>query len=114
MLFTNLIHNAINYNHKGGSVAICLSREGNNEIISVKDTGVGIPEEKRQLIFEQFYRVNTGENMPGSGLGLAIVRQICDAHSGSVEVESTPGSGSIFTICLPCEPVQAKEAASLV
>jgi len=101
MLFTNLIHNGIKYNRKGGKVEVILENEDQGTKIIVKDTGVGIPREKLPLIFEQFYRVKKKEAVVGSGLGLSIVKKIVEAHSGSIGVESELGKGTTFTVCLP-------------
>jgi two-component system phosphate regulon sensor histidine kinase PhoR len=68
----------------------------------VRDTGIGIPEEEKERIFDRFYRVDVSRGVTvGSGLGLSIVRTIIEAHGGTVEVESEVGSGTTFTIRLP-------------
>jgi len=101
MLFTNLIHNGIKYNRRGGKVEVILEDEDQRTKILVKDTGMGIPQEKLPLIFEQFYRVKKKEDVVGSGLGLSIAKKIVEAHSGSIEVESELGKGTTFMVYLP-------------
>jgi signal transduction histidine kinase len=99
----NLLNNAIKYNHPNGSVT--MKAEGDEEriILSVEDTGVGIPETAIPHLFEKFYRVRESESkVPGTGLGLSICRQIVQGHRGTIEVKSQPGVGTIFIVRLPC------------
>ena len=72
-------------------------------LFTVKDKGIGIPRSEQKKIFEKFFRGedSLGHETKGSGLGLALVRHIMEAHGGQVEVESTPGKGSTFTLVLP-------------
>jgi two-component system sensor histidine kinase/response regulator len=101
MLFTNLVDNAIKYNHDGGRVLIGLAEEDGSIVVTVEDTGVGIPEDRLPLIFEQFYRVKGNGRTEGSGLGLSIAGKIAELHSGSIAVDSEVGKGTVFTVCLP-------------
>ncbi|HHG73708.1 MAG TPA: GHKL domain-containing protein [Persephonella sp.] len=103
ILLKNLIENAIKYNKHGGSVLINAERKDKYVLITVSDTGIGIPKESLPLIFERFYRVDKSRsrNVGGTGLGLSIVKHITEAHNGKVEVESQIGKGSKFTIKLP-------------
>jgi len=101
MLFTNLIHNGIKYNYRGGHVKIILEDEDHKAKITVQDSGVGISKEKLPLVFEEFYRIKGQESVEGSGLGLSIVKKIVEAHSGQIEVESIEGKGTTFTVYLP-------------
>lgn len=109
----NLLSNAVKFTPHGGHVGVTVAREERDGVpwarISVADTGVGIPQEDVPHIFEQFRR---GENVEGrisgSGIGLAGVRQIVEAHGGSVEVQSKQGAGSTFTIRLPTQPPPPK------
>ncbi|MCG8375374.1 MAG: HAMP domain-containing histidine kinase, partial [Chlorobiales bacterium] len=99
----NLLDNAIKYTESGGTVRIKAFREGRNVIIEVHDSGRGIDSSELERVFERFYRIkdaHTPEN-GGTGLGLAIVQSIVNSHEGKVEVESTPGSGSVFRISIP-------------
>lgn len=99
----NLVENAIKYNRHGGNVYISLSKHEDNVIIRVQDTGMGIPTESLDYIFERFYRVDKARSRStgGSGLGLAIVRNIVERNSGSICVESEIGKGTIFQITFP-------------
>ncbi|GEM_PF-2047942 len=101
----NLLTNAIKYTPDDGDVFIEIESDDNFVTISVVDSGIGMDEEHLELIFNRFYRVDkTGNrNDGGSGLGLAIVKWIVDAHQGTIEVTSTPGQGSRFTVVLPLE-----------
>ncbi|OGL52027.1 MAG: hypothetical protein A3G31_04440 [Candidatus Schekmanbacteria bacterium RIFCSPLOWO2_12_FULL_38_15] len=100
--FINIIDNAIKYNRNSGSVEIKTGSKEGRAIISVEDTGIGIPESEKERIFDRFFRVDTSRSVvAGSGLGLSIVKAIINAHSGSIEVESEVGKGSIFKIFLP-------------
>ncbi len=99
----NLLHNALKYGGEGKYVRIVVGAEDGEVMVSVADRGVGIPEDQLELIFEKYHRVaNDGaEKAPGSGLGLAIVKHAMEGHDGRVEVQSTVGRGSTFTLWLP-------------
>jgi len=90
-------------NHENGKVIISLEVEKKEVIIKVIDTGIGISEEDKTLIFNRFYRVNKARNRDkgGSGLGLAIAQAIALYHNGRIELESSVNKGSIFTVYLP-------------
>ncbi len=102
-VFANLISNAVKYNRDSGKITISVGAEGENCFISFEDTGIGIPEKDLSSIFERFYRVKGEEtkNIEGTGLGLSIAKKFVEAHGGSIEVKSTYGSGSTFTVYLP-------------
>jgi len=102
-LLTNLVINAMENNHENGKVIISLEVEKKEVIIKVIDTGIGISEEDKTLIFNRFYRVNKARNRDkgGSGLGLAIAQAIALYHNGRIELESSVNKGSIFTVYLP-------------
>ncbi|MYC77901.1 cell wall metabolism sensor histidine kinase WalK [Candidatus Poribacteria bacterium] len=113
-IFVNLIDNAIKYTPDGGtltvSAQICSSErtEGSDTpseeiVLSVEDTGIGIPMESQSRVFERFYRVDEGRarEMGGTGLGLAIAKHIALSHNGRIWLESTLGQGSIFHVALP-------------
>lgn len=102
-LVCNLADNAIKYNRPGGSVALCVSEETETAVLTVSDTGIGIPAEHRSRIFERFYRVDKSHSraIGGTGLGLSIVKHIARLHGASVEVQSTLGAGSTFTVRFP-------------
>lgn len=102
-LLINLIDNAIKYNKHGGYVTVFTAQQGNRVEIHVKDTGIGVPNEHKDRIFERFYRVDKGRSreMGGTGLGLSIVKHIAQLYGGNVRVESQEGMGSDFIITLP-------------
>ncbi len=103
-LFLNLLDNAVKYTPARGTVTVNLKREGSFAVISVRDTGIGIPRKDQPHIFDRFYRASHSERseLPsGSGLGLAISKWIAEAHDGSIEVRSKEGKGSVFTVRLP-------------
>jgi two-component system NtrC family sensor kinase len=99
----NLVGNAIKYTPDGGSVSVRVCQEGERLIVTVQDTGFGIPRESLPHIFGKFYRVQTveTEDIPGTGLGLAITKAIVEQHQGQVWVESELGKGSTFGFTLP-------------
>jgi signal transduction histidine kinase len=100
----NLVDNALKYGGKGNTVTITLDREGSDAVLSVKDTGPGIPVEEQPRIWERLYRGEKGKDERGLGLGLSFVRAIVEAHDGKVEVSSTVGEGATFRIRLPLAP----------
>jgi two-component system phosphate regulon sensor histidine kinase PhoR len=102
-VLSNLISNALNYTSEGGSVRVSASAENDYLCIRVMDTGMGIPDEEIDRIFERFYRVKTDKtrHIPGTGLGLSIVKSILEAHNGMIRVESMPDKGSTFYVYLP-------------
>ncbi|GAB4535098.1 MAG: HAMP domain-containing sensor histidine kinase [Anaerolineae bacterium] len=98
----NLGNNAVKYSHMGSKVVIKAAEENGHVVISVSDTGVGIPKEELPFIFEDCYRASSGQAVAGgAGLGLAICRRIIETHGGSISVESELGKGSTFMIRLP-------------
>ena len=99
----NLVENGIKYNVSGGLLTITLQRDGDTAVVRVQDTGVGISEEALTHIFERFYRVDKARSRKsgGSGLGLSIVRNLVERNRGAICVESTPGSGTLFTVTFP-------------
>ena len=111
-MLLNLVDNAVKFSRRGGSVTVGY-RTGERDIISVADTGEGIPEEHLPRIFERFYRVDSARSreLGGTGLGLAIVKHLARAHGGEVSVRSTWGEGSTFMIELPREQPTETSAA---
>jgi signal transduction histidine kinase len=103
LAFGNLIDNGIRYNRSGGSVDIKVFDVNNELTVQIQDTGEGIPSDELTRIFDRFYRVekSRARNRGGAGLGLAICEHIIKLHSGHINVTSTLGEGSIFTIGLP-------------
>lgn len=96
----NLCDNAIRYNKDGGSVKVSVNREGENVILKVADTGIGIPAEHQARVFERFYRVDKSHSKEtgGTGLGLSIVKHAVQYHAGQVKIESVPGEGTTVTV----------------
>ena len=99
----NLMENGIKYNQPGGSLTVHLSREEDNAVLKVSDTGMGIPEEAISHVFERFFRVDKARSRAtgGSGLGLAIVRTIVRRNRGEISVTSKEGAGTTFTVIFP-------------
>lgn len=110
-LLDNLLDNAIKYNRPGGRVVVSARREGEDLLIEVRDTGVGIPGEELPRIFERFYRVDRARSREtgGTGLGLSIVKHIAELHGGWVSVESEVGAGSAFFVRIPRVPRRGVE-----
>ncbi len=103
LAFTNLIENAVKYNRQGGSVLVTLDCDHQMFTVMIKDTGMGIPEDAYEHIFERFYRVDKSHSreIGGTGLGLSIARNIVIMHRGTISVESVLGEGSVFTVKIP-------------
>lgn len=101
----NVLDNAVRYTPQGGSIMVTVSREDGDAVISVEDTGEGIPTRDIERVFERFYRVDSARSRAtgGTGLGLSIVKHVAESHGGSVSVESELGVGSTFTIRLPID-----------
>ena len=99
----NLVENAIRYNNEEGSVNITLETRGQEGVIIIADTGVGIAPEQRELVFEPFYRVNKSRSREfgGAGIGLSLVKTILKRHGASITVSENNPQGSIFTIRIP-------------
>lgn len=102
LIVNNLFENAINYTESGSVDATLSSVEG-NVVLTVSDTGIGIPAADQERIFERFYRVDTARSreMGGTGLGLSLARHAVNRAGGSITLESTPGKGSTFTVTIP-------------
>jgi two-component system OmpR family sensor kinase len=96
-----LLDNAVKYTPEGGSVKVRVEEEDGSVALSVSDTGIGIAEDQLPLVFERFYRADPSRSEGGTGLGLSIARQIAESHGGQIRAESTPGTGSTFTLLLP-------------
>ena len=99
----NLVENAIRYNNEEGSVNITLETRGQEGVIIIADTGVGIAPEQRELVFEPFYRVNKSRSREfgGAGIGLSLVKTILKRHEASITVSENNPQGSVFTIRIP-------------
>ena len=99
----NLAENGIKYNLAGGKLCLRLQQQEDNAVLTVSDTGVGIPQESLAHIFERFYRVDKARSRSsgGAGLGLSIVRSMVERNNGTICVESVPQQGSVFTVTFP-------------
>jgi len=95
---TNLLSNAIDYNHDGGEIRLSTKRTNGTAMLTVTNTGPGIPAEDLPHIFERFHRADKARTAGHSGLGLAIAQAIVQAHGGSIEAASEPGNGATFTV----------------
>jgi two-component system phosphate regulon sensor histidine kinase PhoR len=100
---TNLVHNAIKFNHLGGKVTVSTRADEESVIVSVYDTGIGISKEDLPHVFERFYKADKARPRGGSGLGLAIAKHTVQAHGGSIWAQSEEGKGSTFSFSLPIE-----------
>jgi signal transduction histidine kinase len=104
-VLTNLLSNAIKFTPENGKVTLEAVRQNNEIIITVADTGMGVPKDDLSKIFERFYRVKRpGKEIQGTGLGLPIVAQIITQHQGRILVDSEVGKGTTFTVYLPTTP----------
>jgi len=101
-VLTNLISNAIKFTPEKGRISVSIQHQGEDLVIRVSDTGLGIPKEALPKIFDQFYQVHRpAQQIKGTGLGLSIVKKIVDIHNGRIEVESEVSKGTTFTVFLP-------------
>jgi signal transduction histidine kinase len=108
----NLASNALKFTPRGGQVTISAKRDASFAYISVRDTGVGIPADQLEPVFEEFHQARSTERNQGAGLGLAITQRLVQAHGGSISVESEVGEGSCFTFSLPFASPQPDPSAS--
>lgn len=113
---TNLVSNAIKYTPEGGSIRVEAGLSGTDVLVEVTDTGVGIPEQALDLVFEKFTRIENqaGLEATGTGLGLPLVKFVAEIHGGSVSVRSEVGVGSTFTLRLPQRRSDASDGERLV
>lgn len=102
-ILLNLLTNAIKFTPEGGSVILRVWIEEENAVFQVEDTGIGIPEEQLSMLFEKFHQLDNPyrRSYEGTGLGLALTKQLVQLHRGRIDVESTVGKGSIFTVWIP-------------
>ena len=105
-LLRNLLENAVNYSPEGGTVTMGARREGDSLLMTVADTGPGIPESDLTRVFERFYRVDKARSRSdrdpgGTGLGLAIVKHLVELHAGRVTAANGARGGAVFTVELP-------------
>ena len=105
----NLLDNAIKYNHRGGCVTATVENRENSVVLTVADTGMGIPEAHQERIFERFYRVDKSHSkeVGGTGLGLSIVKHAVQILRADLRLSSTPGNGTNITVEFPKNAEQA-------
>lgn len=103
MVWDNLLSNAIKYTNEFGMISIQLQQNSDSIAVIFRDSGIGIPEQEQQRIFERFYRVDSARTrtIEGTGLGLAIVQQIVELHGGTIDMTSALGEGTTITVTLP-------------
>jgi signal transduction histidine kinase len=104
-IILNLLSNAIKFTNKGGIISVNIYERADKIMISIKDTGIGIPDDKQIMIFERFRQVNETliRNNEGSGIGLSLVKSLVEMHGGKIYVNSEVGAGSEFVIELPAK-----------
>lgn len=104
-IFDNLIGNAVKYTPEGGEVSVQVAERPAGAVITVSDTGIGIPAEEISCLWDEFYRASNARQsgLPGTGLGLSIVRQLVESYGGMVNVQSAEGKGTTFRVTLPID-----------
>ena len=125
-VFSNLLSNAVKYAPDGTSVRVMAHGSDHDEVvISVRDEGVGIPEQELKELFQRFFRASTSTGIPGTGIGLHLVKHLVELHGGRIEVATEAKKGSVFTVRLPiagpaettphpcCDQAQPYEAPSV-
>jgi len=114
LMVRNLLDNAIRYTPEEGHVALDIRSEGDEAVVRVIDTGMGIPMAAQERVFERFYRVDKARSRDrgGTGLGLAIVKHVVELHGGTIELASELERGSQFTVRLPGAPAESLESAT--
>jgi signal transduction histidine kinase len=102
-VWSNLLSNAIKYTPEGGQIRVLLRRADSYLLGQISDTGIGIPDEAKSQLFNEFFRARNAKelNITGTGLGLAIVKQIVEGAGGNIWFESQVGRGTIFSFTLP-------------
>jgi heavy metal sensor kinase len=110
-VFANLLDNALKYTPAGGAVRVEVGRSGSAALVTVRDTGIGIPPEHLPHVFDRFYRVDEARTraLGGTGLGLSIAQKVVADHGGRIELASTPGQGTTCTVLLPTRAGQRLE-----
>jgi signal transduction histidine kinase len=114
-VIVNLVDNAIKYTTEGGSILVRLEGHEEHAVLTVADTGIGIPASSLPFVFDRFYRTDKARSREsgGTGLGLAIVKAICTAHQASVSIESAENKGATLRVQLPLLHLSPREVADL-
>jgi CheY-like chemotaxis protein len=112
----NLLSNAIKFTPPDGAVEVRATAAGDGLVVTVKDSGIGIPKEQQHKIFGAFYQVQSASNReyPGTGLGLALTKKLVEMHGGTIEFDSETGEGTTFTVEMPLKPGPSKRNRVLV
>jgi signal transduction histidine kinase len=112
-LLDNLVSNAVKFTPPGGRVVVALGASGDDVVLAVSDTGIGVPAAEQRRLFDRFFRASSAQEraIEGTGLGLTIARAIVDAHGGSITFTSVEGEGTTFRVRLPHGP-RVEEAVS--
>ena len=100
-LTSNLLDNAIKFTPENGTVSLTLEKDPKEIRLIVSDTGCGIPDDAKELVFKRFYRTDKSRTMPGNGLGLSMVQAIVQVHKGRIEIRDTEGGGTTFVVSFP-------------
>jgi two-component system phosphate regulon sensor histidine kinase PhoR len=109
-ILVNVLDNAVKFTPEGGRITMEAEERGDQVVLKISDTGIGIPVEEVQRLGERFYRVDKARSreLGGTGLGLSIVKHLMLAHGGRMEIESRPGRGTTVSLCFPLNgPVKA-------
>jgi signal transduction histidine kinase len=118
-LLCNLLDNAVRYTPPGGEVTVEVDVRGQEAVVTVRDTGPGVPPEEVDRIFEPFYRGKAQKSIPGTGLGLPIAKRIAEAHGGRIDLDTAAGKGAAFRVVLPrsvsagCDRASPGQAAAI-
>lgn len=112
-IMLNLLSNAVKFTNKGGTITVTLNCSPDKTIITVSDTGIGIPEDKLASVFDRFSQVDMSlsKSYEGSGIGLSLVRSLVEMHGGNISVQSEPSKGSEFVITLPVQLAEEDETS---
>jgi two-component system phosphate regulon sensor histidine kinase PhoR len=111
-IFGNIVGNGVKYTPRGGSVRVKLAVEGKGAVVTVADTGMGIPKDELPKLWTEFYRASNARqsDIVGTGLGLSIVKRLVASFGGLVTLESEEGKGTTFTVSLPLVEVEPSKA----
>lgn len=108
LIISNLLSNAYKYTPAGGSISVSIAREHQNLLIDVADTGIGIPNDQLEKIFQKYYRMQQDDSIKGDGVGLAFVKELVEIVGGSITVDSQIGKGTTFHLSIPLNGLQQK------